>query len=507
MNEARIIEGHFKLIHMIELDNYKDNLNNIKINIEKLKDHKKLGITLKTIRTKFIMLENSLNLIYPQFRSKRGLLNILGSGIKFITGNMDNDDAIEINNKIDEITLNNKQLIQSQNDQTQINQEMINRFKNITIHINDQQKSIENYLINIQNQINSKIGDGIHDFQYLQYIYQINFDMDILRNHLDDIYECIQMAKLNIISKNILSPNELNFIKDKLNNQKIQIDTLEQIYEHLQLQAFYNQTNLIFVIKIPKLKSDIFTEYLLEPIPTINDKTLDVPYDNILKNTKQAYFEKQKCYSVNHVKFCDSKGLINITNDKCYMNIINEKDGTCNFNKNNKDTIIKQLSNNHIILKNGKNISIKSNCNLNRNITGTILIKINNCPIEINGINYFSYTPTFKEEFYILPISKLNVKENSKFEQKLNLESLNDFNIKNKKKIEELHLNNKIHDSAQYFLIIILISIIIIIIVLKFRNKKTIKIKKDEPKVYFNSSESRLNEGGVIVSTSPRITI
>lgn len=62
-----------------------------------------MNIATKTLRIKFNKMEKVFNHIYPHTRNRRGLLNIVGSGIKFITGNMDNEDAMEIINNINEI--------------------------------------------------------------------------------------------------------------------------------------------------------------------------------------------------------------------------------------------------------------------------------------------------------------------------------------------------------------------------------------------------------------------
>lgn len=272
------------------------------------------------------MLENAFSLIYPGFRNKSGLINMLGTGIKFVTGNMDQNDAIEINNKIDELILNNKNLIRSQNEQVSINVEMMKRFHNITNIKNQQQ--IEKYFNQINGQIKKRINCDDHDFRYMQYIYQLNLDIDILRSHLDDISECIQLAKLGVISKDILSTNELRFIREKLIEQNVKIQTLEQIYEHLHLQAYYNETKLLFIVKVPILDPELYTEHYVEPIPKLNNRSLDIPYEKIIKNLHETYFIVKKQNEINRIKYYNIKDLINVTNDMCFNNISNYKSGT-----------------------------------------------------------------------------------------------------------------------------------------------------------------------------------
>lgn len=115
---------------------------------------------------------------------------------------MDNEDAIDINNKINDITLNNKQLIKANNNQFRINEEFIYRFKNLTNHINTQQVIVKGIL----DQISSNFTYGV---TYMQYIYQIDYNIVTLKNHFEDISECIKMTKLNILPKNIMSNKEI----------------------------------------------------------------------------------------------------------------------------------------------------------------------------------------------------------------------------------------------------------------------------------------------------------
>lgn len=216
-NDARIIDEHHKLVHEVNLLNFDSNIRNIKDNIDFItKDDNCNHMMVDTLKHKLIMLESSFDVIKPNFRNKRGLINVLGSGIKFITGNMDNDDAIEIKNSIEAITLNNKQLILSHNAQVIINKELISRFDNITDHINNQQKIIKKHISKFEEKMKN-------DVKYLQFLYQINFDNDTIKTYLDNIFQTIQMAKLNVISKSIFTPKEISFIYKILVEQNIRI--------------------------------------------------------------------------------------------------------------------------------------------------------------------------------------------------------------------------------------------------------------------------------------------
>lgn len=134
-NDVRVITNYHRFLHIIDLDNYKKSISNIKKNILIISQNEKFKLIYETTYQKYKLLKTTLQLLLPITRTKRGIINILGTGIKLITGNMDSEDAIEINNRIQEIQINNKQLIESQNSQTKINEQMIKRFYNITNHI------------------------------------------------------------------------------------------------------------------------------------------------------------------------------------------------------------------------------------------------------------------------------------------------------------------------------------------------------------------------------------
>ena len=57
-----------------------------------------------------------LQLFQQSNRKKRGLANIIGRGIKFITGNMDDEDAEKITKRINELELNQGKIEEYSND-------------------------------------------------------------------------------------------------------------------------------------------------------------------------------------------------------------------------------------------------------------------------------------------------------------------------------------------------------------------------------------------------------
>ena len=95
------------------------------------------------------------------------------------------------------------------NQQINMNEQMNNRFNEISDKINLIQQNIENFLISSDSRIQSLETK----FTYLQYANKISFIIDTLKTHLDEISESIILAKLGLISKHILHSDELDHIR------------------------------------------------------------------------------------------------------------------------------------------------------------------------------------------------------------------------------------------------------------------------------------------------------
>ena len=100
-------------MHIINLTQYNDSINKIETNLLLLQE--KFPIRASTLYN-LKHLKESFNNIFPHHVSKRGLINILGNGLRFVGGVMDNNDRDEIQKHFDIIEQNNRQIIANLND-------------------------------------------------------------------------------------------------------------------------------------------------------------------------------------------------------------------------------------------------------------------------------------------------------------------------------------------------------------------------------------------------------
>lgn len=484
LGPARVIQTYKSLIHIVKLENYQNSIEKIKASIDILDNKDEFEDMIGITKIKFKELEQKMHTLLPNYRTKRGIVNAAGTLIKAITGNMDAEDALQINKQIESIKFNQYGITDEVNQLVQMNNQMSERFNNITLHINNQQETIEAYLNLYNKQIGNKIRTEEESLKYLQYINRINFNIDLLHNHLTNIAEAIVLARLSIISKQILNPTELSEIYRTFQDQKIKIESDQQIYEFLNLKAYYNSSNIIFSVQIPMVSNNTYSLFHLIPLPI--NKTLTVitkPYA-ILNELDIKYFD-EACPFIEGVFYC--REIINtpeVNEPTCIPNIIKNKPASCKLLEGNQISTIYQPEPNYVLTINIPNTTLKSSCNIPQShLEGTMLIHFENCSIEINEISYDSKSSVYWDDITIYP-SMLQQINSSKTIEDLNLEKLNTYQFKNLQAIKLLQTNISHKDNITYGTIAF-IGIATTIFIIRKLKKSTQPNPEIQPRVIF----------------------
>lgn len=226
------------------------------------------------------------------FRQKRGLANFLGSAIKFITGNPDNDDLEIINDNIKSISDKTDEQSIKINKLISNAQHIQERFHLIIDNFNSNNKQLEKYLRNIQNDL------GIHEAQ-------INIaNIEHVNDFLLMLLRTITFSKLNLTNLELFSADEITRLEIELEkfydtNQIISTNLLE----HCQTILIHTNYKIILILKIPILKVKSYPLIKVFPIPN-EDKTLILPPTSW--NSHNDWFEICQQISIRHF-FCNKK--------------------------------------------------------------------------------------------------------------------------------------------------------------------------------------------------------
>lgn len=434
--QTRIQNGHFKLIHIINLDQYEQFLSDVSpiLNLETTHNQTIFPLLSHEIQ----QIRNFLHNL--KTKSKRSL-NFIGKGWKWIAGNPDHDDFVTIKEKITDVLKNN-------NKQVIINELYNERINNIT----KIQNEIQN-LLKDNNKINNEI------------ITDLKYKIKIVKEELENIIYAIHWAKLGTINSFILSKNEIDLASKIFNEQQLPYTTIEEALDFAEIKIISNSLSILYIINIPLTNKEIYENLLIKPIKKKNTVT-EILYDVVLRNNEQLYGTTKKCKTVNNLSICDFKNIVNITNDSCIPNLLKSLPATCNTVNNHHIPTIDEISPD-VILLNQFSGTLEFD-NTTHNLNGTFLVKFRNMTINLNGSPHIS-----KESSIIKPLPAIfqtNPKE-KEYRELLSLEMMKDLHINNTKQIHLLQEENNHYQITTYSFISILGFLFIILFLWKILTK------------------------------------
>lgn len=387
----------------------------------------------KVLERRIIKLSENFQRLKPiNHRQKRGLINALGTVIKSITGNLDNNDLFEINRRLDDSTTKTNNLIDNNNRQIIINNRLQSKLNDIVLHMNEQHTKL---LKEISVQINKKHFET--ESFWKQRLYELLFNIQFLNQEINEIIEAVQLAKLGVVCKNILSLNELKHFHKLLTEQNVTIDSLDQVYEYLGIEVFHKNHTIIFVIKIPNFEPFLYESIDIKLLPK-NNSILAFDYENVITNRTITFVPKIPCYTIENYKFCNRKTLKDISEDNCISNALKGIPARCNFKEYHGGTQIDIVNDYAVLIKDAHYpTSIKSECNIKeRSVTGTLLISYKGCDITINNTKFSGKSHVAHHEIKIIPMIGIPFKQEWLFKEH-NISQIQISNIHHIEKIEQ----------------------------------------------------------------------
>lgn len=418
-----------------------------------------------TLKDNCKSIENQLQKF--KHRNKRGLADILGSAIKFITGNPDNNDLIEINKNLDSLYKNQNNIIKQ-----------INRYTTFANHITARYSKD---LQIIRNDLNSSLS-AIVDVNNLLYnllvVEYYNFISLKLLNALRSIERTVSLAFSEITNLEIISDSELHEIVNHLKliykrTELLELDTLHafKILEFSKFQIVSTKDIITCILKIPILDSSPFQYTRIYPIPDKQNNVLIPPGKYHLQGTRREIWTDEKCKVIENQIVCFEKPRISECSFTDFKN--------CTIAMaNNNYKLFTQLQNGKILVSCKIRFHLAEECKnnvYNYEIIDNVLVSSkDNCKIIIGDdvfVNTFSNF-TFENSLVISNINPHKTNLGIQLQQK-HLDDLKD--LKEDLKIlsnNDFSLDPILHVTHfSLTLSIIVISCISILLLYVFRNR------------------------------------
>lgn len=404
-------------------------------------------------------LKYKIHTIIPH-RQKRGLINIVGTGMKWLYGTMDEDDRQNIEEHLKIIDENNHNIITQNNKQVFINNSFNQTFLTLKETIEKDRTKISYQLVNSKKdivRINNK-------FLYLESLLKIG----IIKDNVEHIQNNIASSRTGIMGNNILSKEEIikyDVSFEKLKNIKIGT-------------ALYENEKIVFVIKIPSELIET-RKYLVTSLTNMNSEELIIDDEEIVKINETVYK-----YELN----IDFKNLRK--SNLCLYNSV------CMKTKNSQMKI-HEIENGLLLLKNVKNINLSSTCDeRTTHLNGNFLLNFNSCELKIQNETFVNRKNIFEERFIIPYEINLNTTQ-----EQLSFNDIVIKQIENIENINELKFNHKNHVMFNICIGIIILLLIINLIIYVY-----IKSKKLRRTFYITQESFHPKEGEVISRSGNQTT-
>lgn len=219
-----------------------------------------------------------------EFRSKRGLINGIGSIFKSITGNLDSSDGEHYNECIDKINRDEREIESLLKNQISVTTSVIKNFNSTIQNLQIDEETFNKNIDEIQNSL-INISDDLAFYEAqintLDLCQSLMESFVFLEESLDDILNAITFARLKILHSSIITPTDLIYslqdISKSLSKTNLPLPTytsnVAQYLEIIELEAYQSDNKIVFILKIPLIEPETFTLYRIFPIPILDNRT------------------------------------------------------------------------------------------------------------------------------------------------------------------------------------------------------------------------------------------
>lgn len=454
MKPTRIVEGRWTVIHKLDIKPMLLNKDMVKLAVEtaisktKLEDFKVIYDRVNIIMNHVEEICNHLN-IQAKTRSKRGLVNGLGSVIKAISGNLDQNDLDNIQKDLETVKV-------AYNKQISITDSALEEYNYQIKKITDIQNNVNKQLVSLSNSL-------IQQKVALMLLFQAQSLQDVSER----LTTAITFAEHHMYHYSIIQSHLLQKTLNVIPSRVMISNNINDIEPFIRVNSRIIENIVYFTLDIPLVKPQIFNTRKIVPIIQ-NIPTCSYP---VMRKVTLAYneleaYEVEDCTelhenicqgSILQINTCETEVLWKQEENKCKLVPVK-----C------PDELLQEITPKAIYIYTNKTKEITIKCEKQEEtlwIKGAYLLNGENCELSISGIKRFQTKES--EGKIIITNLQLNKSENiPDIELTYDAEKIEN-KLKQLKQIDELK-TEKTHNIIQYGCIIVIIVIIITIILIKF---------------------------------------
>lgn len=265
----------------------------------------------QTIELQLQAVHRKFETICHNHRNKRALINALGTIIKTISGNLDNEDAERYNKAIINLQNNQKNIIKKVNQHISLNKILIDNLRNATLLIKYNQDILAKEINSLKHELKQYIYETTQYLRMRAIMDQLSLSLQIILHFITDLENAVTFAKVNALHNSILKADEMKFITKTLlsihaKEQLLYINEEDFInyYDIISVDAYYSNELIVFILHFPILYPQNFTQFHLYSIPTSNFTTIIPPSPYLIMSTALYQYSDVPCRKIKNEYLC-----------------------------------------------------------------------------------------------------------------------------------------------------------------------------------------------------------
>lgn len=424
LGSSKIIVKKHTFLHYIELDSLVEKINNLRLAYntfnESIFNDTEYAFS-SSLRNSYVSLESLLLEIEDKIkniilnkptnkRTKRGLLNIVGTINKWFTGSLDANDGEKYDNAIRILEKNQQKIVSETNTQITLFKKLVNEYGNSISTIVDNQQKISKYIERYSKIIENQTDNFYKYTMYLSVINQMFINSNVIITFLDNLENAITFSRLHTIHPDILGIDSLRQILQELTNyypeREIIKLNLHDWYSIIKTNCYFSKKYLIFAIDIPLTHPDEFEYYHLYPIPSPQNSIIIPPKPYLALSPRNHQYMNHACEQINETFVCLQEQLVT-SNEDCVISLITGENPKCRVTEIQvHNQIIEKVNEEYFILIPNKKLQIKTTCKeVKYKVIETphLIWLPTGCKFEIDKIVYGNGKSNSKTQSLILP--------------------------------------------------------------------------------------------------------
>lgn len=473
------------IILKTELTDITNNLTNTDFNMFKYQ--------IRHLYYKLDKISTQLDIFRPTSRAKRGLIDPLGSIIKSITGNLDQNDAIKFENAINLLQNDNKKISSSLNNHISLFKEMSQQQTQILSKLKLNQEKMATTLSYVMNITTSDRGKLIHFAHLSQLFIIINENIQELSYKIVKIENLLAFSRKKSVHHSILSINNLKSMINTVtkiysSNEILDID-IRHYYDVISIGSYFTDKKIVVILKFPITHNQSYELYRLCPAPNKKLSVIIPPYPYLATDSQAFVYMEAECPKIDHWYLCEESTYHQTrTEDDCIHHLLQHQEVLTSCTSK-RVTISKvaflKLDDQHYIIIFPSPTKVQLFCNekLYKFLQGTYLVTLpHTCKIITKQFTIINENNRiFGKGIQIITYNQ-STQSNTNLQVKLNLKTidLNALNkIENRVMVEPpVEINSTDTSSIYhttiplYALLIITTAAILIVFYMKKKNKR-----------------------------------